>query len=526
MTPVRATSTPGSLDVDPCMERDLTSAHELTPWQDNAPGTVPRTMPWMWQGLGSAQRSSLAFFELRTSRDWAGWQDAEFWTVLALPVSHQSRAVASSLIALSALHESMEAQDECYRTHLQRLSFLQGNEAIRALANTNLTYFEALVSCVVVLCFQNIQKSRSSFRLLRSGLKLLEERDGRVSHEEAYLIEAHVERLFDQLRCRPCRMGDPSAAFMLSVHRQRAGNPRTFLIHEPPVPLSFVTLVEARDCLQNILQWGHDTVAHHPDPHLPSPCFLESLHQLRRAWESALNSTLPQSPATESPTAIKSRCLLQAACIFGVIIIETASTTHEIVYDKYLADFRTIVQLVEQATSSRRSHSEDVSFGIDSGLVDIVAFVGSKCRDPFLRRRALQVLFCGSRVEGDRIASIPGEILRVHIDLEERGLNVSSCHDVPETHRRRLVRGQQVFTRRRIELFYIASPYDPALGATIEKGYVPLPGPSQEVADIEICTDTPDAIFGSGYAAYLEDGETQQYFRLDLDRFYFPIPRV
>lgn len=195
-------------------------------------------------------------------------------------------------------------------------------------------------------------------------------------------------------------------------------------------------------------------------------------------------------------------------------------------YDQYLEDFRLVVQLIEETSASRSSYRKDISFGIDSGLVDIVAFVGTKCRDPFLRRRALQVLLYGSRVEGDRIASIPGEILRLHIDLEEQGLNVASCHDVPETNRRRLVRGHQLFIRQRIDLFFTTSLSDPALGAVIEKNHVSLPGEDHRALDDETCSDTPDTIFGVGYAAFPEDGETMRYFRLEQDRFDFPIPKV
>lgn len=516
MTLRRVTPTATKLNLIAQLKTDRGSVH-------GASGSVPRSLPWMWQGLSSAQRSSLAFFELRTSRDWAGWQDAKFWTTIALPISHRNRAVAYSLIALSALHESMETRDECHRTRLQRSSILQGNEAIRALSTGNLSYFEALVSCVILLCFQDIQRIRGSFRLLRSGIGLLGESKGRVTREEASLIEGHMHRLFDLLSCRSCRMAGPSAAFMLSVQRRRAGLLETIAIQKPQIPHSFVTLLEAKDYLLQVLQWGHDALALQSGLPSPAPGLIETLRRLRRAWETALAFTYTGVLSNELSVSKRSAILLRASCIFGVVLIETASTTQELTYDKYLADFRSMVELVERATTSRQSHRQDVSFGIDNGLADIVGFVGSKCRDPFLRRRALQVLLCGSRIEGDRIASISGEILRVLIDLEEQGLDVSSCHDIPESRRRRLVRGAQLFRQRRIELFFASSPYDPTTGAAIEKRHVSLPDPPEGVTDTQ--TSTPDAIFGPGYAEYLDDGATQQYFRLDMDRFYFPMPK-
>lgn len=183
------------------------------------------------------------------------------------------------------------------------------------------------------------------------------------------------------------------------------------------------------------------------------------------------------------------------------------------------------MQLLDETNTSHSSLSNDISFGIDSGLVDIVTFVGTKCRDPIVRRQALNLLLLGNRIEGDRLASIPGEILRVQIELEESDVDVRSCKDVPESHRRRLLRGHQVFATRQIELFFTATPYDPNLGALEERHSVSLPGPIEEDTPGDYQPNRPDAIFGSGYARFLEDRETGKYFGLDIEQFFFPIPR-
>nr|POE63722.1 hypothetical protein CFP56_04625 [Quercus suber] len=483
------------------------------------------SIPWMWQSFRPDERSRLAFFELRTSQDWSGWQDAPFWKTLVLPLSHQSRAVARSLIALSALHESIEVADESYRSRLCYMSSSHGDRMIKEIASSDITYFEALVSCVIVLCFQSIQGSKSSFRLLRSGLRLLEQRKDRVSVGEEDLIRSHVRPIFDLLCCRPSRMGDLPGSLVLSVRHLRSQTVDGCRPSRPTVPAGFQTTLEARDCLQRILDWGHDTVepCYSHDPSAYS--FTQSLRQLRLLWETAVQTIPRQGTVLGSSNIDKASRLLRAACILGYILLQTFDTQQEVVYDDYLSDFDTILDLVEEAVSSPDSRSHDISFGIDGGLVDMIKFVGVKCRDPAIRRRALWMLCSRGRAEGDRIASTPGEILKIHIDLEERRFPVSSCEDVPESNRWRLLVGHQLFRERKIELFFIASPYEPGPDAIVEKRQISLPGPFEEPLDDSTSSVTPDTIFGSGYVEYLDDRASQQYFRLDLERFRFLIPR-
>ena len=146
---------------------------KLSPVLQCSGWAVPRAPSWMWQSLCSAERHSLAFFELRTSRDWAGWQDASFWNVLALQVSQLSTAVAHSLVALAAMHESLETIGSSRRECLERLSAVQANRAAQELARAELSYFDALVSCLIMLCYQNFHGRRTSFLLLRSGMRIL-----------------------------------------------------------------------------------------------------------------------------------------------------------------------------------------------------------------------------------------------------------------------------------------------------------------------------------------------------------------
>ena len=470
---------------------------------------APLTLSWMWSDFNYNERRSLAYFELRTSSEWSGWADASFWTTLALPLCHQNKAIADSLAALAAIHESSETNEKDRCRQLQRQSLTHAQMAIGALAQSQPDHFLAIVSCLLFVCLCNVRQERGSFRLLRSGLRLLDEQ-ANLSVQESHLIASYAGPLLRRLSSRDCTLCDLAASFALSLSKHRASSFSVPSSSPPSIPFSFVPLRRARDSLEAILKWGQHSLM--GNDVYPTIELMATLTQLRREWESALDAT---------PDSSASTFLLRAACIFGFILITTANSSFESIYDAYLNDFQTMTSLVEQAIASRSSRSQDMSFGIDGGLVDILGFVGSKCRDPLIRRRAAQLLIDADRFEGDRVASTSGDILQAQFAVEEKGLFVETCHDVPESNRRRLIRGEQYVGRREIDLFFARWPYDDE--SVVEKMSVPLQGcTGNTVEEVEI----PDVIIAPGYAEFLDERETKRYYRVDLERFYFPIPRL
>ncbi|KAF2167725.1 hypothetical protein M409DRAFT_53699 [Zasmidium cellare ATCC 36951] len=477
---------------------------------------LTKSLPWCLTGLSSSERRSLAFFQLRTSREWSGWDDSHFWKILTLQASQQSQAVARSLIAVSALHERMEVVGSVERFRLQYLSCEQSSKAtLQLLAKSELSYFEALVSCLIMICFHGLQRNpASAFVLLRSGTRLLDESNspGNATPEERQIIDRQLRPLFSRLISRHCGMGDPCGTFAISAERHRVKGLQV-AEEKPVVTPVFSTLSEARHWLQLILNWAHDDMPSRSSPSSSQESFLAVFRRLRDTWKaSLLRSDFSQT--TDSSRSLK---LLKAAGIINTIIIEMAQCSNEVAYDQYLSGFEETIALVEEAKLSGHC------FGIDAGLLDIVAFVGTKCRDPQIRRRALKLLKSQARLEGDRIASNPATILETLISLEERDLNVTSCHDVPESSRRHLVSGQQHLAHGRIDLFYVSVD-----GSTKERCSVTMAGvtgrkPSGK-CDAE--ASIPDAVFGAGHASYLENRQTRSYFNLELDRFYFFIPKM
>jgi hypothetical protein len=261
------------------------------------------------------------------------------------------------------------------------------------------------------------------------------------------------------------------------------------------------------------MNWAHDNHPHPTNDILSRHTFLTQVHELKDIWHASLASSNFQKTAR----VLRSQRLLEAACLAAEIIIDTAHCINGTAFDVYQAQFQKIMSLLEGAWSSGHN------FGIDAGHFDIAAFVGTKCRDPRIRRKALRLLQSENRLEGDRIAGNPATILEALIALEERGAQPATSHDITERNRRRMVCGQQYIVEGKIDLFYTSSD-----GNLKETCCVSLAGSSAKKASRKLpqIANIPDTIFGTGYAAYLEDRESMSYFRIELERFYFPIPRV
>ncbi|EME81251.1 uncharacterized protein MYCFIDRAFT_176552 [Pseudocercospora fijiensis CIRAD86] len=468
--------------------------------------SIGRPLRSGWQSLDSYSLRSLAFFEARTSVECSGWEDMSFWGRLVLQVSQHSQAIAYGFI-------SSPAASYAYAVLHKHASARNAQLAAQALMRSEPPLFEALVSCVIMLVLQGVQHGRHAFRLLRAGNQLLQEYDAKqalstghvASPAEAHAIETKLRPLMRRLTARAFRLGDISTAFSMSVAREwDALTDESCRKTQPVFPSSFQSLVEARDCLLEMLQWAHHCLA------CPSTaCSLTGFRDLHSHWMNAVGQLVPRTTEDASTTSKPSR-LLQVSALFAKILVETYPVQQETDYDQHIQDFAQIVTLLEPNLPTGPCNPPEISFGVDDGVADILGFVGHKCRDPHIRRRAVSLLMHSSRVEGDRNSTNTGEILKVHIALEERNNeSITACHDVAEADRWRLICGQQFFAQGLIRLFFARSPYDPALGADVTEHYIRLPGPMEG----DPSSEQPDAVFAPGFAAFLDDPLAGTYYR-------------
>ena len=480
--------------------------------------------------LKPGEQRSLSYFIHRTAPEWSGWQDSGFWNGLALQAGQQDQAIAHGLIAIAAWHErSSTPSNSALAPQLRQLASSQYSRALALVCTSNeLTYSASLISCVILASLQSYSGNYQEYRLLRSGMAMLEEvhKVGVTSDQQNFgaahgTISREISDLINRLQERLCMMGDLPAALAYSVqYRTAQSHPKRDL---PLIPTSFYTLRHARDCIESILNWGHDHVIEFQSSPATWNSFSDLLQEYIEQWEGALNAT------NFANTPNHHLHLLQISALNGEVLLLSYSAQEETAYDSYASVFRRIMHLITHIPSPN-VYCGRVSFGIDCSLIDVVAFVGTRCREPTIRRSALDWLQNSPRFEGERLSSDTAEIVQAWIDLEEPELVYSSA-DTPESRRRRLLVGERYHAQRVVKLLFSSSPYVPAAGAQVDVVWVRTDMQTDLMeADMVVCSErmpiiTPDVIIGPSHAAFL-DRKKGMYHHLHTTTFHFPIPRA
>jgi len=395
----------------------------------------------------------------------------------------------------------------------------------------------ALMSCIIMVCLQNLQSNPVAFQMLRTGCNLINDLEERVRHgtsvltqTEMTLLEDYLKPILERLGTRYCFLVDPPSSFALHVAaKQNEDLARTDM---PVSPASFSTLLEARNFLETIASW---CIINATSRREGSGVFCENkdlVESLLTQWGDLLE-TIPAAAYKEHPNLKVSKMLLKAAGLVTKILFDTLGSTQECIFDKHIHKFAEIVRVYDQVSqASRLRGRQKVSFGIDTGIIHTLAFVAGRCRDPHIRREALRLLESDDHVEGDMRASTGANVLKSWIELEEAGRVIARQEEILEADRVRLWEDQQFWHSGVVKMFFIKAPYDPQNGAQFVEKWAQMP---VRISDNDEDTsnptgnsashDLPNVVFARGMAAFLDEN-TGIYHPITLSSFFLPMPRM
>ena len=494
----------------------------------------------------AAEKRSFDFFCKQTVIHWPGWYNLTFWNRLILQVCHDQPLIRHAAVAIGATHESLTLPNDGdglseRKKSLDSFALLQWNKAISIITKEGdkLPLTVILMSCVVFACLQALQDRHTHHLTLRSGLKIFKkfEDDRRrqipstqVSSADLGLIINDIKPLLERFTYRFCQIVDPPHALYLSLLCQRPA-----LVETPAVPSEFSTPSEARDCLENLLHWTCSIVTLESGKPVISTEMAPAVHQLSRQWENALDAGVRRSfqsgPRDESSHLqyLHNANLLKAARLLAFITIETMNDASETKFDRHTDKFREIVLRYRQVVEAKQRPGSwgTAQAGIDAETTDTLLLTACRCRDPAVRREAIDLVANANMAEGAFNGYHPGTPGKTIMALEEAGLgHVTSCEDIPEENRIRVLTCSHYWKLRRTRIEYTRFPYEPALGAPVQELWYSHSGlPTYESAPDGANSCKPTVVLGRGYASSLQPSSSE-YYDFVPTSFFFSIPKL
>jgi hypothetical protein len=204
--------------------------------------------------------------------------------------------------------------------------------------------------------------------------------------------------------------------------------------HQYPIPTIFSDIASAQRCwdflMDRALQFLRRTLfnrAYSPSScESPSSisnqysCYLEELTRFGKALQPIFNKAIEPDGTVSNPAAlliaVYQRCTL--------ISLAAVRSTSEMVYDIYLPHFEFITQTCARLIQSQSQRGGGTRFTFDVGVVPPLHVTATKCRDPYIRRRAIELLFACRSQEGMWDSVLSARIGKWVTSCEEDGLSL------------------------------------------------------------------------------------------------------
>lgn len=330
-----------------------------------------------------------------------------------------------------------------------------------------------LMASILLACFDSfIGHHKQAIRQIQNGLRLLEEL--RAQRRRAFLsrpeepVENEIIQMFTRLAIQ-AKSYDMAfhfpKPFVIQLRQpptdassppSDGGSPVS--LHQEPIPEQFQSLHEARIAWDTLVERMFrftetlfSSTQNGPMGILPATLqqyglgFRNHIEAWSGAFEHILSSRSLPSVSSQEKAAI---AVVKMSQIMGQILFSMTFSDREAHFDVFQPQFKTIVDLGREvvgdeerraaercpdpSTCHHRTHDLDIfggheykashikpSFSADLGIVPPLYVVATKCRNPVIRRQAIQLLRSSARREAMWDSELTARIGTWVMDIEE-----------------------------------------------------------------------------------------------------------
>jgi Fungal specific transcription factor domain len=370
------------------------------------------------------------------------------------------------VVALGSLHEVYQETkpglpESTELTNKREFAIEQSNKAmslLRSHISTGASHSGeiVLIACLLFICLETFQGNhKSALTHLDSGLKVLQSwlrdeepnfcKEMTVTRPSRTFVESSLIPIF-------ARLDIQASTHIVSRPLHCDLVLKSLDVSDAPeIPESFSTVYEASDSLLGLVYYMFhlQQVAHgYYDPARegsPYKCpeglvmmFLTAREQNREqldVWLEKLNTLLKTSASSMSMRELRASILLKVHYLFVAIMLGASGANDETKFDNFTAEFGQMLKLAESllgpSTPLERS-GQKPSYVFDTNIIPPLYMGATRCRDPQLRRKALNLLWSLKSREGIWDSNVAAAIGKWVMEKEEEGLgNIYGPQSVP-----------------------------------------------------------------------------------------------
>ncbi|KAI0376050.1 hypothetical protein F5Y04DRAFT_226130 [Hypomontagnella monticulosa] len=432
----------------------------------HSPIYIPQGLrcPHTLYSAGSEEYSAINYFATKTLPQLNGFRLFLPWVNTLVFFSHTIPCVYNAAVALGSLHwayvsrgmtEVGDCKPCCYDgQETKRFALNHYNLAIRQLLSsssrsrsTSGDIFPTLLVCYLFICFENLAGNyEQASRHLRGGVALLNET--RISMSVAGGVSSSSSdsrELIEQITENFRHLDMQAATFLLDWSPQILPGDINTRVHVPcyfgPVHLRFSSLNQAADQMEYLIQtimglrqWeGRFLLANRRGPAEVGVVFDEFLNWQKEVvnqleqWWGAFSVLLQQLDRQLCPSDRRLTQMLRFHYITTSTFLSVSTSATEMDYDKVLPRFRAAVKLastlvlrpaVAHGSVAVTASNAEPSFTLEIGIIAALFLIGTKCRDPIVRRELISILEVPRR-EGVWDSISAGKVVERVMTIEE-----------------------------------------------------------------------------------------------------------
>ncbi|RLL95859.1 hypothetical protein CFD26_104428 [Aspergillus turcosus] len=378
------------------------------------------------------ERQSIEFFCTRTSHALSGFFDSDLWRYFLPQLSHSEAAIRHAAIALGALHQHIHivlSKDKCdpgRKIAPQNEQFIiqQYNSAIRhlvaQLSSAHQVPHLTLIACCLFVCLEILSgQINKALDHIEAGLKILQrwenETDGRLQSEG---ITRELTYIVVRWNTQLAKHGRKMIPLNLSqLDRAESVEKEDSWSDISPARHSLDVLVNRTMSFVEAVGIDRKTRG--------SPWQVrrqQTLLQDLAAWLSAFDSLMKRCGRRLKKIDPRGPVLLRIHHRTNQIMVAVSLATDELIFDQLDDDFRAVLAYAEELIELNASLDKDALltvFSLESGLIAPLCYTATKCRNPLLRRRAINLLYRCPQKEGLWSMQQYAILARILVQIEE-----------------------------------------------------------------------------------------------------------